>query len=60
MSHAWLSNHFIVENELAKLQSEENLVQSLVEGNILNDTLERQKLKEALKSIRRTDLAAGK
>ena len=59
MSHIWLFNYFVVENELAKLQSVEDLVQILMEGNFLEDTFGRQILKEALQFIGRTDLAAG-
>ena len=60
MDHTLISNHIVVENELAKLGSAEDLVQILMEGNFLEDTLGRQKLKQALRFIRRTDLATGK
>lgn len=60
MDHTLISNHIVVENELAKLRSVEDLVQILMEGNFLEGTLGRQKLKQALQFIRRTDLAAGK
>ena len=60
MSHTSLFHHFVVENELAKIRSMEDLVQMLMEENFLEDTFGRQKLKEALQFIGRKDLAAGK
>lgn len=47
----WFFNYFFVEDEDIKI---------LMEGNPLEDTLERQTIQKALQIIGRCDLAAGK